>query len=193
MQGMALSIALASLCIMVLPGLLFGGVGYYLMRERRGWLGGLLGFALGLIVGVLSVTATFYEQTWDPLPALVLEVPPGFDQDIVVLLGDASADAEVRWTGADIPFFARTGHIEVPASGIMRVRALEGVLGGNVALSTGASAWGSLASPVPDGVRAERLFVLCFRPYPGCEPDIGRLDADALRALIAEREAATER
>ena len=48
MEGLALAIALASLCMLITPALVFGTIGYVVSRGRRGWVGALVGVVLGL-------------------------------------------------------------------------------------------------------------------------------------------------
>jgi hypothetical protein len=81
--------------------------------------------------GVLIVIATFYENTWAPDPEVTFNVPPGFTQNWVILLEDRSSSVQLVWTGVGVvmPFFRKKTLIDVPSSGIVRLRDLSG-LGG---------------------------------------------------------------
>ena len=192
MDGLALAIVLASLCILIAPALVFGSLGYVAARKRRGWLGALIGVVIGLGAGAVGVVATFMESTWDPPGELTLEVPPGFAHEWVLILADPTVSTEIDWRGLDVPLMARTASLAVPPSGVVRVRALGMVDGGDVRaqLSSGETQWGIVAMSAPSGVGAGRVVAYCFRPYPFCQPDLTPTDPDALRALILEREAA---
>lgn len=79
---------------------------------------------LGLGVGCLVVTATFYESLWSPPPQLRLEVPPGYRDIRIFVLEDPRRGLPLTWLGGGFPFRARHATIAVPPSGIVRVRSL---------------------------------------------------------------------
>ncbi|HEU4536101.1 MAG TPA: hypothetical protein VFS00_18380, partial [Polyangiaceae bacterium] len=97
----------------------------------------------------------------------------------------------VAWTGVDAPFLSRHGRNAVPKSGVVRVRDLGPIDGGDVSarLSTGQTSWGRAALNAPPAVGPSRLVAFNFVPYPGAEPDLGALEPAALAALLREREA----
>lgn len=190
MEGLALAIAIASLCILVTPALLLGGVGYFVMRRAR-VLGALGGVALGLGLGALAVVATFMESTWNPPVELTLETAPDLRHRSVILLEDPNALTEIPWSGAAIPLSAPSARLPIPASGILRVRSLELLRTHDrtVRLSSGEEAVGMVFLPAPPGVGASQLMYFDFVPYPSPEPDPSRMDPAALAALIRAREA----
>lgn len=126
---LALAIGIVMILI-VLGGLLLGVLLSRVMGRRLGWSSDkLLLIALGLGAiggggGLLVVMATFYEDTWAPPPQVTLNVPPGFEQNWLILLEDPNASTQLLWEGVEIPFFGKRTSIDVPASGIVRVRDL---------------------------------------------------------------------
>lgn len=162
MNGLAVAILVAMILtvaagfgLFFLGGWLLGGW-FGLARGPR-WLLGLGAGALGVGVGFLAVTATFYESTWNPPPTLALAVAPGFARKWVVLLEDPSSPRELRWTGRDAPFSGRTAAVEVPPSGVVRVRSFDWLAGrgdARVVWSDGARQSGYGGGPAPDGLRA---------------------------------------
>lgn len=194
MEALALAIAAASLALVAVPAVVFGSLGYVALRKRAGAagaVGAVLGALLGAGAGALAVTATFFESTWSPPIALRLDVPAGFRHEWVVLIADPAASADVAWGGVDAPFLSRQGRLAVPMSGVVRVRDLGVLDGGDVeaTLSTGQKQWGRAGLNAPPGVGPGRLVAFSFAPYPGREPDLGALDPAALGALLREREA----
>ena len=190
MDGLALAILLASLCILIAPALVLGTLGYVVSRKRRGWLGALAGVVIGLGAGALGVVATFMESTWDPPMELTLEVPPAFAHDQVLIVADPTASTEIDWRGLDVPLMARTASLAVPPSGVVRVRELGALDGGgvNAQLSSGETHWGMTAMNAPSSLGGGRVVAYCFRPYPFCQPELTPTDPDGLEALILERE-----
>lgn len=191
MEGLAIAIGVASLLMVAVPTGLLGGLGYLVLRPRAPMLGAVLGALLGASGGVLVTLATFFESTWSPPPTLRFEVPAGFRHEWVVLIVDPAATAEVAWTGVDAPFLSRHGRLAVPLSGVVRVRDLGAIDGGdvNASLSTGPTSWGRAALNAPPAVGPSRLVAFNFVPYPGTEPDLGALSPAELTALLHAREA----
>jgi len=191
MEGLALAILLASICILLTPALLFGGVGYFVLRKRAGILGAALGVALGLGLGALIVVATFMESTWNPPVELTLDVPPDLRHRSVLLLEDPTASAEIPWSGMEIPLSSPSAHLTIPASGFLRVRSLEMVRTHDrvVRLSTGETAWGMAFLNPPPGLGATQLMYFDFVAYPSPEPDPSLMDSVALEAWVRAREA----
>jgi hypothetical protein len=126
---LALAIGILMILI-VLGGLLLGVLLSRMMARRLGWSSDkllLITLGLGAIGsggGILVVIATFYEDTWAPPPQVTLNVPPGFSQDWLILLEDPKSSTQLVWEGVEIPFFGKKTSIDVPASGIVRVRDL---------------------------------------------------------------------
>jgi hypothetical protein len=191
MEGLALAILLASICILLTPALLFGGVGYFVLRKRAGILGAAIGVALGLAIGALAVVATFMESTWNPPVELTIDVPPDLRHRSIVLLEDPSATAEIPWAGMEIPLSSPSAHLAVPPSGFLRVRSLEMLRTHDrvVRLSTGETAWGMAFLNPPPGLGASQLMYFDFVPYPSPEPDPSLMEPAALLAWIQAREA----
>lgn len=146
MGGLATLIAIAMGMMALVPAVLLGLLGFFALRKRgHGAAGAILGALLGVGGGVLAAISTFYERTWDPPNVLALDVPPGFDEESIVFLVDASAP-EVEWSGISMPFVERHAHLAVPPSGVVHVHDIDWLEGGalDVTLSTGARPIGLL-------------------------------------------------
>ncbi len=119
MLGVALIIALA----IVLPALLGWMIARRLRLPRGGQaLAATAAAAFGATAGLAIVLANFYESTWNPPPRLTFNAPPGFARKHIVLLQDPSSLGELDLRGMDVPLMAREASIDLPASGIVRVR-----------------------------------------------------------------------
>jgi hypothetical protein len=149
--------------LIVLGGLLLGGMLGRILAHRSGWSGAkrLLAIvgtgAIGVGAGVLVVLASFREDIWAPSPQVVLSVPPGFTQDWVILLEDRKGSVQLVWKGVEIPFFGKKTVIEVPPSGIVRVRDLSGIRGRGgirVLWSDGSYKSGRAGGPAPQSTGA---------------------------------------
>jgi hypothetical protein len=194
-DGLALAIFIAMI-LMVLGGLLFGVLPGWMMARHLGWSGRkrlLITLGLGAIGaggGILMVIATFNEDMWAPPPQVTLNVPPGFTQNWLILLEDPKSSTQLVWKGVEIPFFGKKTSIDVPASGIMRVRDLSELRypsPGTITWSDGScfTAWaGGLAPESTGAIRLmafNRLKPNCGAPHPDFPDD------EALGAYIAER------
>ncbi|MDQ3032708.1 MAG: hypothetical protein M3Y87_09845 [Myxococcota bacterium] len=195
MQGLALAIFGAMLCMVAVPALAAGALGWLVARRRAGWLGALVGALLGGVLGAIAVTATFFEDVWSPRPTVTVEVPAGFAHEWVYLVGDPSSSVEVEWSGVDVPFSARSGRIAAPRSGIVRVRTLEHLDGGNVGAqlsidgTLGPESQGSGGLNTPPGLGSGRVVTFGFASYPGTEPEPPTDPAAlAARILLLEQE-----
>jgi hypothetical protein len=133
-SGMALAIFAGMLLILV-AALLLAFLASRIAARSFGWTGNkrmlssLFFCALGIGVGVVAVIATFYESTWHPPPKVTFNAPPGFTQNWVILLEDLTTSKTLVWQGVEMPFFAKRTVIDVPPSGIVRVRSLERLIG----------------------------------------------------------------
>jgi hypothetical protein len=196
-SGLAQFIAISEIVI-VLGGVLLAVLLSRILARRLGWSGAkfllaTLAFCvIGFGGGVLAVIATFYEDTWAPRPEVTFKVPPGFTQYWVILLEDRSSSVQLVWTGVEIPFFGKKTLIEVPSSGIVRLRDLNMICcrprvvwsDGKITTSGGGS------GPAPESTGATH-FVIFNRVDPGSSPDPERdypPKDEALGAYIAERE-----
>ena len=133
-EGLARAIGILMILI-VLGGLLSGGLLGRILARHLGWSGAerllaVVGLgAIGVGAGVLVVIANFRQDIWAPSPQVVINVPPGFTQDWVILLEDRQGSVQLVWKGVEIPFFGKKTVIDAPSSGIVRVRDLSGIGG----------------------------------------------------------------
>lgn len=193
MEALALAILGASVCMVVVPALVVGALGWFLGRGRHGWAFGLMGAMLGGLVGCVAVAATFFEDAWSPPATVEIEAPPGFAHEWVYLVGDPSSSLELDWRGIDAPFTSRHARLTVPRSGVVRVRAL-GVLDGghvdatlSIAGGPAAPSMGRSGLALPPGFGSGRMVAFGFAPYPGTEPE-PPVDPAALAARITSLE-----
>ncbi len=193
LDGLAAAIFGAMICMVLLPASLLGGVGYLLARRRRGWIGALVGVAIGVVGGALAVVGTFYESTWSPPPTLTVDVPPTFAHEWIYVVSDPGVATELAWTGHDLPFTSRHAEIAVPRSGVVHLRSVASLENGAIEATLthpGASSprsVGFAALTLPGG---GRVIAIGFARWPGREPQPPD-DPDALAARIATLE--TER
>jgi hypothetical protein len=133
-NGLALAIFAAMAAIILIGTVL----GYLLSRglaRGRGWSGtsraisGVALSALGVVVGGLVVTATFFESTWAPPPRVQFNAPSGFTHTWVFLLEDPSSTNRLIWTGFEVPFRGKNTIVDVPITGVLRVQSLSGISG----------------------------------------------------------------
>jgi hypothetical protein len=193
---LALAIGILMILI-VLGGLVLGVLLSRMMARRLGWSAEkllLTSLGLGAIGGgggTLVVIATFYEDTWAPPPRVTLNVQPGFRQDWLILLEDPNGSTQLVWESVGLPFFGKKASIDVPASGIVRVRDLselhrpgpETIQWSDGSCNTGYS--GGLAPESTGAIRYmafERLESDCGAPHPLLPY------GEALGAYIAARE-----
>jgi hypothetical protein len=135
------------------------------------------------------VIAAFYEDTWAPPPQVTLNVPPGFRQDWLILLEDTKVSTQLAWEGVQIPLFGKKTSIDVPASGIVRVRNLSELhRPGTVQWSDGSCNSGYSGGLVPGSTGAVR-YIAFERLKPDCSALHSHLPyGEALDAYIAELE-----
>jgi hypothetical protein len=198
-SGLAQFIAISEILI-VLGGLLLGVLLSQILARRLGWSGAklfLATLALGVIGfggGVLAVIATVYEDIWAPPPEVTFNVPPGFTQDWVILLEDRSSSVQLVWAGVEIPFSGKKTLIDVPSSGVVRLRDLSELFRPtHVLWSDGSYNSGGASGPAPKSTGATRYVAFdrcesveqCESHLPG-EPPFD--DDPALGTYIAARE-----
>ncbi len=191
MEGLALAILLASICILLTPALLLGGLGYFVLRKRAGIVGAAIGAVVGLGMGALIVVATFMESTWNPPLELTFEAPPDLRHRSVLLLEDPTVSTEIPWSGMEMPLSSPSARLPIPASGFLRVRSLEAIRTHDriVRLSTGEEALGMAFLNPPPGLGGSQLMYFDFTPYPSSEPDPSLMDPATLEAWVRAREA----
>lgn len=187
-EGLALAIFLAMICMVVVPALVFGAIGWFATRRKKGWVGALSGAFAGVLIGGGLVAYTFYA---DELTRTQLEfqVPPTFAHDWVVLMEDPTSSIQIEWTRSGL---ASKGTLTVPANGVVHVRTLEGVMGEDVeaSLADGRRSWGSVARPNFPELGGGYLVMYTFRQYGDeTEPDFQNLEDDEIIARIRELEA----
>lgn len=193
MEGLALAIFAASICIFVVPGLLLGAIGYFALRTKKGGaIGTVLGVVIGLGLGALGVTYTFFESTWDPPVHITFVTPPGYVHETVILLEDPTASLDIPWTGLEMPLSSRSAIMTLPRSGVLRVRSVSDLMTNDrtAELTDGRRMWGMIMQPAPPGLGASQLIVFDFMMSgTRSEPDMGMMTPEALAATIRAREA----
>jgi hypothetical protein len=199
-QGLAIAIIGAMALILVI-GLLFGFALSRILVGFFGWGGSkkniaLFGItAIGCGVGMLTLTATFYESSWSPPPQITFVVPPSFSQNWVIVLEDPAATEQLVWKGVEVPFFGKSTAVKVTSTGIVRVQNLGELIGRmdiNVKWSDGSSNTAQAGGPAPKSTNAT-LFSAFNRVTTNeigpAEPPFG--ESEALGAHILARESAT--
>ena len=133
MGGLVVAILAAVIAMVVVSAVVLAWISQRLSRGKSDTvrlaitLGGLL---LGLAAGAAWATATFFESTWSPPPKLRLNLPSNFSHTSVIFLEQPSAPLELSWTGRELPLMGKSVVVDVPASGIVRVRSLGALAGG---------------------------------------------------------------
>lgn len=79
---------------------------------------------LGLALGYLLMIGTFREDLVDPSPQIRLVTPPSYRDGRIFILEDPIRGRDIDWQGGNEPFSTRFAVIEVPASGVVRLRAM---------------------------------------------------------------------
>jgi hypothetical protein len=194
--GLAQAIGIL-LILIVLGGLLLGVLLGRSLARRLGWSGAkmllaTLGLgAIGVVGGVLVVIATFRQDIWAPPRQVTFNAPPGFTQDWVILLQDRRlGSTQLVWQGVEIPFVGKKTVIDVPPSGIVRVRdlsELRGPPGIRVLWSDGSCHNGQAHGPAPRSTGATSYSAF-NRVEADCRAHPPFLDDEALGAYIALRE-----
>lgn len=194
-SGLAQAIGIMMILI-VLGGLLSGVLLGRILARRLGWSGAkrllaILGLGvIGVGGGVLVVIANFYESTWAPPRQVVLNVPPDFTQNSVLLLQDRKGSAQLVWEGVEIPFLGKRTVIDVPPSGIVRVRDLSALRGRGIkVLWSDGSYWsGHSTGPAPKSTGATTYWA--FGRLKSWQDEREQLPSgdEALGAYIAARE-----
>jgi hypothetical protein len=190
--GLAIAIGIVMLLIIAGCGFLLWLIARFLTRnvspKRRGAVTLLLTVA-GLGIGWLAMMATFYESSFDPPPELRLATAPGFDAPWVVLLEDPRGQA-LEWRSSMLPFTATTAELNVPPSGIVRLRSfgpMEGRMDLTISWPDQPSAFGAGGGPGPPGSGAS-AYMLIANPSHEQAGSALSPDGPALAAYIAERE-----
>jgi hypothetical protein len=192
-NGLALAILIV-MVVMVLGGVAaFAFAGRMLARRLappRRFLATMLMALVGAGFGCLLVIWTFYQSSWAPPPRLHLATPPGFDAPVVVLLKDPRAPRTVEWRGGGLPFTAATAQINVPPTGIVRVRDF-GPMAGRMDLEVtwpdGRRSPGAGGGPGPPGMGVEAFMII---EHPDAAPPGVLLFAEppAIDLYVAQRE-----
>ena len=200
MGGMALAILVSMVLILLLAFGVFYAIGRF-VATRKGWTGrkrnltGIgAGFA-GILLGLIAVSATFFESTFSPPPQITFAAPPGFDHEWVILLEDQRVSTSLQWSGVNAPFTSQSTRINIPSSGVLRVQSLDQIAGRgdlDIRWTDGSQNNGMASGGAPEATGAS-LYVAYNRMPAGAtgpniagEPPFG--DNDAMAAYIAARE-----
>lgn len=145
---------------------------------------------VGVGIGLLAVTATFFESSWSPPPKLYITVPPRFAHGEAIFIEDAARGAPLTWHGVEIPFMGKTARITLGPSGVARVKSFGDMAGrGDLAVqwSDGADANGYAGGPGPKALGASGFIILSRGAWaPGrFEPP---MEDAALAAYVRQRE-----
>jgi len=180
MQGLAIAIGLGCLLMLLVPSAALALLARRFIGPGYTIAGALVGFAIGAV----AMMATFFESTFSPPLTLAAQTPADFAHEWVVLVADGAT--EITWTGSSLPFTSRTAHVKVPASGVVHVKTLGDIDGGDIngRLPRGAMSVGRGTV----NLGGKRVVMFCFVPWPGKEPDLGQLTENELAARLAELE-----
>ena len=191
MGGLSAAIGLASLCMAMVPALLFGAFGYFAFRKTRfRWIAAVLAAIFGVAAGALAITATFFESTFDPPKKLVFDVPAGFSHETVVLIVDPTVHTQVSWTGAAVPLVERHGRLAIPRSGVVRVHDIDWIYDAQVDTTLCTGVINTARSHLDDpGLGVYVVYGFTATGSPVTEPDFSTLDPAARVALVRAREA----
>lgn len=154
MGGLALAIGIAIIAMVICGFLIF----YFISRMAGS--SKILALVLGLVgmgAGVIAVYATFYEDTWAPPPKILLDLPADFKPNSVILLEDSSSPTALAWQGVEMPFFGKSVDIQIPPSGVLRVKSFGPMAGrgdAQVIWSSGNRSLGSGGGPAPSATKA---------------------------------------
>lgn len=189
-----MAITLAMACMVLAPVLLFGGLGVLIGRRRdkdghrsngRALGVGVAFAVVGALIGGVAIVGTFYESAFDPV--LVLDVAPGatLPQEIF-LIEDPAASQELAWSVTRTEVRA-----PVDATGVVRVRSLEGLIGQyfEVRLSNGETNTSFSSRPTPAGLPGRSLLCIGFAAWEPDRRDVCALEGAELVSEIASREA----
>jgi hypothetical protein len=200
-SGLAQAIGILFLLI-VLGAFLLGFLVGRILARRLGWNGAkrsLVSLGLGAVVAggfaLVVIGNVYYRDTWAPRRQVTFNAPPGFAQNWVVLLEDRrSGSVQLVWDGVEMPFFGKKTVIDVPLSGIVRVRDLSGLRnsprGFKVLWSDGScnNGWGG--GPVPRSIKSTgaSAYMAFNRVSADCGAHPLLPDDEALGAYIAAQE-----
>ncbi len=198
LNGLAVVILVACLVLLIVPAALIYWIVQKTAKGKSSSSRALLtffGIAGGLGIGMLAVTATFFESTWSPPPQLAVKLPKNFKHEWIILLENPSAATTLNWQGYDLPFTSKRTEIDVPSSGVLSLKSLDGLAGApfTVISSSGEQSIGMGGGPGPKelGATAYLGFV-----RPGVTqttmPDPPSGDDDTFVAYIRARGSAIE-
>jgi hypothetical protein len=159
--GLVVAIIFAGMGMLVLPAV---SLAWLIQKvpaikaSRYRNLAGVAGGALGAVIGAAWVTATFYETTWAPPPKVVLNLPANFKHASVIFLEKPNLSLQLQWTGYQLPYMSKQTVVDVPPSGVVNVRSLQGLASESFNASTqdgrSVNGWGS--GPGPSEIGAHR-------------------------------------
>jgi hypothetical protein len=132
-----------------------------IVNRNARWLATIGIVAMGLVIGGLAVVATFFESKWSPPDEITFRLPPNFNHPSVYLIEDNRATQSLEWRGVNLPLMSRSASIDVPASGVVRVKSLnmpEIIQLPNASFSNGERSTGSFSTPAPATVGTGIIF-----------------------------------
>ena len=192
-SGMALGILISMVLIVLGAVALSVFAGRMLARNlappRRRLAVGLT-ILVGAGAGWMLVMVMFFGWSWSPQPRLRLATAAGFDAPAAVLLEDPRASRTIEWRGGRLPFTAESAEIEVPPTGIVRVRSFGPMAGRtnvDVTWSDGMTSFGAWGGPGPPGTGAT-AHVMIERHDSPARGALQQAEPPAIAAYVAERE-----
>ncbi len=121
MGGLAVAIGVAMIVMVTVPVIVL-----VLVAKRFGTAAMVGALLVGLVIGVLAVSATFFESSWSPPMRVVLEGQTS-EQQIVVVTDEKAPPIEV--TGLSLPFMRQTAVLRVAPNGLVRVKSVAPIYG----------------------------------------------------------------
>ena len=114
----------------------------------------------------------------------------GFDGPAVVFLEDPRASRVVEWRDSALPFTAATAQVDVPPSGIVRVRSfglMQGRTDLDVTWPNGMQGWGAGGGPGPQS-RGANAYLILERPDLPPGEELNYSDPNYVADYVALRE-----
>lgn len=158
MEGLAVAIGVAMIVMVTVPVVVL-----VLVAKRFGTVAMVVALLVGLVVGGLAVTATFFERTWNRPIAVVFE--GATPHTLIFVVPDPKA-APIDVTGLPVPLMQRKAVLRVPTNGVVYVKDLAPIQGEDLeSRLNGKSNVGALSTP--------GLMAFDFSDTPAYIDDVG--------------------